>query len=149
MQLSDKEIAAIRESMKWLMPEAERVSTEFYKDLFRRDPELSEMFQDSMHAQGMRFMAAVGAIADNLDQPEKLNAYVSWLAGAHAPFNLGAKAYHNMQEALIDTFRYALGARFTNEMQLAWRSAFGQVCEAMMERTGVDPSVLEPAARIS
>ena len=53
-----------------------------------------------------------------------------------------------MQEALIDTFRYALGARFTQEMQLAWRSAFGQVCEAMMSRTGVDPKIIEPAANI-
>ena len=149
MQLSRMEITAIRESLRWLAPEVERVSKEFYADLFRRMPELADMFGENMHAQGMRFMAAVGAIADNLDTPEALDAYVDWLAEAHAPFKLDARTYHHMQEALIDTFRYALGARFTRDMQLAWRSAFGQVAEKMMAHAGVDPEMIRPAAPIA
>ena len=143
MQLSEKEITAIQESLKWLMPEVERVSKDFYEDLFRRMPELADMFGENMHAQGMRFMAAVETIVNHLGNPKELDAHVAWLADAHAPFNLDAQTYHHMQEALIDTFRYALGERFTRDMQLAWRSAFGQVANAMMKRSGVDPDLIQ------
>ena len=44
--------------------------------------------------------------------------------------------YRQMQEALIDTFAAALGERFTNDMELAWRSAFSQICDRMMEVAG-------------
>ena len=84
-----------------------------------------------MTDQGMRFMSAISVIVDNLDDPDTLDGEVALLAKGHANLGIRPEWYHVMEEALIDTFRYALGARFTNEMQLAWRSAFGQICEAM------------------
>lgn len=135
MHLSDKEITAIRESLKWLMPEVDRVSGEFYKDLFRRDPKLRGMFRDDLEGQGMRFMTAISVIVDNLDNPERLDREVALLAKGHGAFHIRKMDYHTMEEALIDTFRYALGARFTRDMQLAWRSAFQQISAAMMSET--------------
>lgn len=132
MHLNPDQITAIRESLKWLMPEVERASREFYKDLFRRDPSLREMFRDDLEGQGMRFMTAISVIVDNLDNPERLDREVDLLARGHAAFQIRNMDYHTMEEALIDTFRYALGARFTRDMQLAWRSAFQQISEAMM-----------------
>ena len=38
MTLPQQEIAHIREAMRWLTPEAERVAPMFYEDLFRRGP---------------------------------------------------------------------------------------------------------------
>ena len=138
MHLTAKEIELIRDSYRRIIPEVDRIAEEFYADLFRRDPKLRGLFRDDMAGQGMRFMAAISVIVDNLDDAEQLDRQVDLLAQAHGQFRLREQAYRTMQEALIDTFRYGLGQRFTNEMQLAWRSAFSQICDAMMEAQAAD-----------
>ena len=134
MELTPKETEIIRKSHKMLVPEIDRVANEFYADLFRRNARIREIFREDLSAQGMRFMSAISVIVDNLDNPEALDREVSLLAEGHAHLGIRPEWYRTMEEALIDTFRYALGARFTNETQLAWRSAFGQICEAMKAR---------------
>ena len=147
MNLTDQEISQIRESMRWLKPEIERVAPKFYDDLFRRDPALRAMFRDNLDEQGMRFMTAVSVITDYLDDPIGLNAEVARLAEGHRAMQIRAKDYHSMEEALIDTFREALGARFSPDMQRAWRHAFRQIGEAMMEDT--DPDLIAPVAPLN
>ena len=119
-----------------LSPEAARLSDRFYRDLFDRMPKLRAYFPDDMQSQGMRFMAAIGFLVDNLDDEERLNHRLTLLAQGHAPFKLRPDAYREMQEALIDTIAEALGAKFTNDIELAWRSAFDQICDAMIEESG-------------
>lgn len=149
MHLSEDEITAIRESLKWLMPEAERVAPKFYEGLFRRDPELRKMFRDDLAEQGMRFISAVRTISDHLGDPEALDRTINLLAEGHAAMNIDARSYHTMEEALIDTFREALGARLSSEMQLAWRRAFRQIGEAMMARSGTDPNIVSPVTPLN
>ncbi len=131
MQLTPEQKDIIRKSHKMLLPEIDRVAGEFYADLFRRDDRIKELFRQDLSAQGMRFMSTVSVIVDNLDNPERLEHEIGLLAKGHAPMGIRPEWYHVMEEALIDTFRYALGARFSPEMQLAWRDAFGQICDAM------------------
>ena len=144
MILTEKEIAEIRDSMRWLAPRASAIAPEFYADLWRRDPSLRSLFTGDLHGQGMQFMSAVGLIVDNLDNPAALDEQIGKLSQRHSAFDLKPDAYHTMEEALIDTFRIALGARFTTAMQRAWRSAFHQVAERMMTERGLDPEIIEP-----
>ena len=136
MKLTDDQIALLRDSHARMLPEVERISGLFYKDLFNRAPRLRNLFRDDIDAQGMRFMAAVRVIIDNLDDPEALDRQVNLLAEGHAPFNLRPENYRDMEQALIDTLAHGLGHRFTNPVELAWRSAFGQISKAMMEKAG-------------
>ena len=134
MKLSNREIELIRESHARLLPEVKRVSEEFYLDLFSREPEIKELFRDDLAEQGMRFMSAIHVIVDNLDDMEAMDAEIDKLAAGHAALHIKPIWYRHMQEALIDTFAAALGERFTNEIELAWRSAFNQISERMAER---------------
>lgn len=136
MHLSAEQKQILRKSHQQILPEVERISQKFYPNLFAREPGLKKLFRDDLDAQGMRFMAAVSVIIDNLDDPEKLDREVALLADGHAAFNLKASSYREMEQALIDTFAWGLGEKFTNEVELAWRSAFGQVCAAMMAKAG-------------
>ena len=135
MQLTDDQITIIRESHARLLPEVERVSQLFYKDLFQRVPKLKELFADNIGEQGMRFMSAIGFIVENLDDKTELNKQTELLADGHAQFNLRPEAYREMEEALVDTFAHALGEHFTNPVELAWRAAFRQICDEMIART--------------
>ena len=134
MKLSNREIELIRESHARLLPEVKRVSEEFYLDLFSREPEIKELFRDDLAEQGMRFMSAIHVIVDNLDDMEAMDAEIDKLAAGHAALHIKPIWYRHMQEALIDTFAAALGERFTNEVELAWRSAFSQISERMAEK---------------
>ena len=137
MPLTEEQVEIIRDSYQRLVPEIDRVSQEFYKDLFGREPEIKALFREDLEEQGMRFMAAIGLIVENLDDPERLNQKVDLLSEGHAAFRIKPAAYRSMEEALIDTFAHALGEKFTNPVELAWRSAFRQVCDAMIEKTGI------------
>ncbi|MFK7944762.1 MAG: globin domain-containing protein [Paracoccaceae bacterium] len=149
MTLTEQEIAHIRESMRWLQSEIERVAPKFYEDLFRRDPALRAMFREDLTDQGMRFMSAIRVITDHLDAPDDLEREVALLADGHAAMSINAAAYHTMEEALIDTLRAGLGARFNREMQLAWRGAFRQIGEAMLARGGQDPDLVSPVSPLN
>lgn len=132
MQLTNEQIGHIRASHALLIEHAERIGDEFYRDLFNRVPEVRPLFREDLAGQGMRFMSAIHVIVDNLDNLPAMDREIEKLAQGHANLSIKPIWYRQMQEALIDTFAIALGARFTNEMELAWRSAFGQVCDRMM-----------------
>jgi len=136
MQLTENEIGIIRQSYEWITPEVERVSENFYTDLFGRVPDARPLFRDDLSEQGMRFMSAISVIVENLDDQAALGAEIEKLAAGHAAFLIKPSWFREMQESLIDTFAHALGARFTNEVELAWRSVFSQICDRMEEKTG-------------
>lgn len=134
MHLTDQQISDIRDSHSIIKPGSERLSGIFYRNLFQRAPRLRQLFGPDLGHQGMAFMTALDAIVHHLDQPAELDAEVSWLGARHAPFHIRPESYRAMEDALIDTMAYALGARFTNPVELAWRSAFRQVGAAMIEK---------------
>ena len=135
MKLTPEQLDLIRESLRWLRPEVDRVAGEFYEDLFRRDPKMRDMFRPDITGQGMKFMSAINVVVDNMDDPEALDREIDLLASGHAGLPIKEMDYHTMEEALIDTFRYAMGERFTRNIQLAWRSAFQQIAQAMREKS--------------
>lgn len=136
MQLTDTEIGLIRDSHRRLITESDRLGKEFYIDLFNRIPEARPLFRDDLEGQGMRFMTAINVIVENLDDLRAMEAEIDKLAKGHAALPIKPEWYRQMQEALIDTFAAALGERFTNDMELAWRSAFSQICDRMIEIAG-------------
>ena len=134
MQLSEQQIRDIRASHARIAPEAERISHLFYEDLFRREPGLRQLFGHDLGHQAMSFMKAIESIVLHLDRPQELDAVVGELAQIHAPFHIRPEHYRAMEDALIDTMAYALGEHLTNPVERAWRSAFGQIGAAMIER---------------
>ena len=136
MHLTDDQISLIRDRYdEMVRTDAERLSELFYDDLFTRLPKAKAMFGDDLAAQGMRFMTAIGFLLQNLDDEEELNKRLELLANGHAPFGLRREDYRQMEESLIDTLKHAFKARWTDDRELAWRAAFGQICERMIERT--------------
>ena len=124
MNLSEKQIALIRDSHARLMNSEKPPGHEFYHILFNRVPPMRELFRDDIHGQGMRFMSAISVIVDNLDDLPGMEAEIEKLAAGHAHLPIRREWYLQMQDALIDTFAVALGERFTSETERAWRSAF-------------------------
>ena len=132
MALTAIELELIRNSFKVLARDLETHSQDFYEALFRHDPNLRSLFGQDLERQGMKFMAALGAIVDNLANDEKNAPHYTDLGRLHAERGVQPKHIEPMREALIDTLRSVLGEDFTPTLESAWREAFDQVASNMI-----------------
>lgn len=126
------DIELIRDSYTRLSSDRERVSVDFYEDLFRRHPRVRALFEADTRHQGMRFMQALGFIIDHLDAPAQLQADVARLAASHAHLDITEREYAGMLDSLMQTFRHALGFKFSSAAEAAWRKAFGEIATVMV-----------------
>lgn len=136
MSLDDRQIALVRESFEEMKPNLEDASVAFYERLFEIEPRLRPLFRDNIHDQGMRFMAAVGTILDQLDEPGGGTETTTRLGEGHAALGIRPGDFKPMRIALIDTFRSTLGARFTEDHAEAWGRAYDEIADAMVRAGG-------------
>lgn len=134
INLSDQEIQLVEKA--FTMARSEELfaqPTLFYEKLFERDPSLRPMFREDIGGQGMRFMRTLRTIVNALTQPGELKDVLEPLARTHGALGVHAPNFDTMGEALIDTFKELLGPDFTPEMETAWRKAYGQISQAMIQ----------------
>lgn len=133
MPLTEWEMMLVKEGLGVLRQDLQPRSVEFYNFLFLRAPHLRPMFRDDIAGQGMRFMATLGLIIDNLQTPEASAARYADLGRSHRALGVKASYFATMGEALIDTLRAALGNRFTADAEAAWRKAYAEFSQAVIE----------------
>jgi hemoglobin-like flavoprotein len=136
MNMDKKDIKLVQESLPLIRENFAPASASFYNNLFSLRPDMRELFRDDLEGQGMRFLKAMGTIAELLDDPDALDAGFSQLAMSHAQLGVRAKHFEPMGSALMVTLGEALGSDFTDELQKAWRAAFDAVAGEMVERGG-------------
>ena len=136
MQLSEREIALLRESFRLLRLEEEAASERFYERLFEIAPEVRPMFPADMSEQGMKFMSTLGVILDHIDRPQALEPHLDNLAKGHAAYGVRPEHFPPMGQALIDTMRETLGDRFPEGADAAWRTAYDELANEMVRRAG-------------
>lgn len=120
-------VAALRRS------DLRDVSEDFYGRLFAKAPELRGLFRDDIGAQGMRFMGALGVLADAADRPERMEAELRELGRGHAAYGVTAEMFAPMREALLETLRARLGAAaFPAESERAVGALYDRAADAML-----------------
>ena len=101
MPLSDQQLDLIRRSFDTLREQMLPASTFFYDELFRRAPELRQLFRDDLEGQGMKFMSTLAVIVDNLHHVETLAPHYQELGKLHRHLGVTAEISHE------DDFVYA------------------------------------------
>ena len=138
MPLTERQLELIRSSFTALRDDPQPKSIEFYDALFRHAPELRGMFRDDLAGQGMRFMATLAAIVDNLHNPGAMEARYADLGAGHRALGVKASDFEPMGRALIDTLRETVGDDFTPEMQEAWETAYAEFSRQIIEKGGIN-----------
>ena len=133
MEPSADDIARIRTTMEELRDHREPAGTDFYDNLFRIAPELGPMFREDMTGQGMKFMSTLAIIVDTMDDEAALAPKLEELGRDHAALGVEARHYAPMREALVETMKQHLGARFTPEVEAAWERAYDKIAARMLE----------------
>ena len=137
MPLTDDDLARVRASLDHLRVNFAAHSTVFYDALFKRAPELRELFRDDLTGQGMKFMTTLDLILQKLDREDELEGEIAELGTTHRSLGVHAKDFGPMEEALIDTLREGMGEKFSPELESAWRKAYAELSANMIERGGI------------
>lgn len=137
MTLTHTELDMVRSSLSQLRREFDGYSLYFYEALFRRAPEMRDLFREDLAGQGMKFMSTLSVIVEKLDDKDASAAQYSGLGKMHSSLGIKAVDFKPMEEALIDTLRTGLGDEFSPELEAAWRKAYEQVSHNMIQRGGL------------
>lgn len=138
MTLTHAELDMVRSSLDQLRHDFDGYSLFFYEALFRRAPEMRDLFREDLAGQGMKFMSTLGVIVEKLNDADASAAQYSGLGKMHSSLGIKAVDFQPMGEALIDTLKTGLGEGFTPELEAAWRKAYEQVSRNMIQRGGLE-----------
>lgn len=137
MPLTERQLELVRSSFSALRDDLQPKSIEFYDALFRHAPQLKGLFREDLAGQGMRFMATLTVIVDNLHRPGAMDDRYADLGGAHRAMGVKVADFEPMGRALIDTLRGALGDDFTPEAQEAWETAYAEFSREIINRGSI------------
>lgn len=135
-KLTRKQVAEIRASFNELQPKVLEASEIFYRRLFEIAPELRQLFRADIEGQGMRFMTALGAILDHIDNPKELTPHLLRLAQGHSAYGVAPAHFRPMGQALIWTMREVLGDDLSESAELAWQRAYDRLADEMIALAG-------------
>ena len=140
MPLSEQQMTLIRDSFDMLRDDIEPRSIQFYDALFKHAPHLREMFREDIAGQGMRFMATLRVIVDNLHNPDAMADRYADLGAGHRAMGVKAVDFEPMGRALIETLANAMGDDFTPEAREAWQMAYADFSAEIIKRGDIPQS---------
>jgi hemoglobin-like flavoprotein len=116
------------------------LSTEFYRILFERRPDLRLLFPQDMTHQLQRFVTELEGLAVCLPDLSSFEGRAHDLGRRHRDYGVRTEHYPVVREALLDALSSHLAPAFDREDRLAWARAFNLLAEMMLE--GAEPVTL-------
>ena len=132
--------ARVRELVKATIPVLKEhgvaLTTYFYQRLFRHNPELKNIFNQSHNETGKQPVAlamAVLAYAENIDDPSVLAPVITLIANKHASVGIRAEHYPIVGKHLLASIREVLGDAASDELINAWGVAYGALADVFID----------------
>jgi len=123
----------LRDTLELTLARDDTFPQRFYGLLFEAHPELRDMFvRNSRGAQNKMFAQKLAAIVDHVNDPTWMSRELGALAASHASYGVTIEMYAWVGDALIATIREACGEVWTDELERAWRDAYGVVANAII-----------------
>ncbi|WP_068108979.1 globin domain-containing protein [Tropicimonas marinistellae] len=133
MPPTQDDITRVKQSFEDLRPYLEPTSVHFYEALFKRAPELRELFREDLKGQGMRFMNTLGLILADMEHPEDSTIDYAELGRLHTTLGIRQSHFVPMEDALIESLADKLGDALTPELEDAWRRAYKAFSAKLIE----------------
>jgi hemoglobin-like flavoprotein len=135
--VNDHTIQLVRDSFDLVEPIAPRAAALFYAHLFADDPSVRPLFRGDMIQQGEHLMKMIGLAVSKLDEPDVLIPALQGLGQRHAGYGVRDAHYDSVGIALLKTLREGLGVAFTDDVEEAWASVYGELAATMKEAAKV------------
>jgi hemoglobin-like flavoprotein len=109
------------------------LSTEFYRLLFDRHPDLRLLFPQDMRHQLKRFVTELEELALCLPDLSAFEDRAHALGERHREYGVRAEHYPVVREVLVDALSQHLAPDFDRDDRLAWARTFNLLAEMMLE----------------
>lgn len=130
--ITARQIELVQDSFAQVLPTAQSAAAEFYRRLFELAPDTRALFRGDMADQGRKLFLTLATIVDSLHELDRVAPVAAALAVRHVGYGVRDRHYAAVGQALMDTLRGALGARFDEPTQAAWAAAYGVLSTVML-----------------
>ncbi len=128
------DIKLIRQTFELAKPIADQVAVKFYEILFANHPEGRPLFAKTDFDQQRKLLVrSLVYIVDHLDQPEALEKYLHAMGGRHVDYGTEDEHYEWVGQALLQTFAFFFGDKWTPDIAQEWANAYGIIADVMKE----------------
>jgi hemoglobin-like flavoprotein len=133
--VTPRRIQLVQDNFAMILPRRDEVARSFYDNLFVIDPSLRSMFPADLSDQGRKLMQVLAVVVRSLDNLLPLLPSIDDMARRHVAYGVLDHHYAVVGQALIRTLQDGLGTAFTQEMEEAWREAYGILSSRMITAT--------------
>ena len=131
--MTPEQIALVQSSFERVGPDLSALATQFYQELFRRDPALRALFTTDMALQKVRFSDKLSEIVRAIPRLDELLAHTRALGARHVGYGVRVADYQTVGEALFAALAAVLGDSFDAQTGEAWHIAYNLMAETMLE----------------
>jgi hemoglobin-like flavoprotein len=129
--LTKSQTRRVQESWRYVMVQYDEAARAFYENLFELRPEYQFLFKADVADQGRELIRMIGLAVTGLRKFDLVTPALETLARRHLNYQVTEEMYGPMGEALLATLRQLLGARFTPEVEDAWREMYQTLARLM------------------
>ena len=130
--MDSRQIGLVRRTHRSFLPRAVRVGIAFYARLFEADPSLRSILQADLAALAQASLGQLRALLEILDQPQLLATACCELGRRQHALGLQEAHYDLFGSILLTSLRETLGTSYTDAVEAAWASAYGELAELMI-----------------
>ncbi|KAK4155991.1 globin-like protein [Chaetomidium leptoderma] len=137
--LSESQIAIVKATAPVLQQHGVIITTVFYENMLRENPELHNIFSTTSQATGRQQRALAGAVlgyATYIDDLGKLAHAVERIAHKHVSLQVTPAQYDIVGKYLIQAIGQVLGDAATPDIVDAWIAAYGVLAGVFINREG-------------
>lgn len=124
------EVARVSASLLRVLGQGDLLARLFYERFFALEPALRDMFPTDLGPQARMLTTAVKLCVDNLQQPERLIAFLNELGRRHAHYGVQPRHLGLMGKALLEVLPLVDG-QWSDSTGHAWAKAFGHIAQLM------------------
>jgi len=130
----------LKESWSLVEEHQDKVAAYFYARMFITNPQLRDMFPIQMDVQRDRLLGAVVSTVQNVDDPERIGAYLRGLGRDHRKFHVQPHHYREVKEALLEALRHVAGEEWSSAYEQAWNDVYDLIADTMIAGAAEDPN---------
>lgn len=134
--LDQKTIDIIKSTVPVLKEHGLEITTTFYKNMFKNNPEVKPLFNMDKQNSGEQPKAlamTILAAAQNIDNLEVLLPAVKKIAEVHCNSKVNEVHYPIVRSNLLATIKEVLGDAATDEVIEAWGKAYGVISKIFID----------------
>jgi nitric oxide dioxygenase len=134
--MTPEQIALVQNSFEEIKPSALEAVDLLYARLFSIAPEVRPLFRGDSSEQKRMLMAVLGTAVAGLGRLDKLKPTLGALGHRHSAYGIKPAHYRLFGDALVWALETHLGNSFTPAIKAAWREAYAELADTMINVTG-------------